>query len=465
MASNSEEATSAKASAKASPLQLLKTELKENKYIALVFYRGHWCPFCQGYLKLMNKDFAPKFKELGGKVIAVTSESTSFASKASKDWGLSFTTISDPNNELAKKYNVFITPKEQTFLKDSKTEYPTGMAQPALIVIGDNGKTQLFNWRIQPNKMNLGGAKDRPIPADVFKLVEARAKGEDDSKLTTVSVFDTSYFKNNYENLYNAVQGYYKSQTSDFAKERLQIMADDVKRGGSELAFARQEAHEALSKALKDNKHVALVFYRGHWCPFCQGYLKLVNSSFLSGFRKLGGEVIAVTSESSKLAEKAHADWGLNFTTISDPSNTLAKKFGVYITPKDKTPLRDSETEYPTGMAQPALIVLGDSGKTQLFNWRIQPSKMNLGGAKDRPLPADVLVLVRARISGEDDSKLTNVKAFDVSFFKENYKSLYNAVEGYFESQESNEAKESLKILKEDVRKGGSRIETSSRSA
>eukprot|EP00954_Amorphochlora_amoebiformis_P025466 1373205-Amorphochlora_amoeboformis.AAC.1 len=136
-------------------------------------------------------------------------------------------------------------------------------------------------------------------------------------------------------------------------------------------AASTQSILATVKAELKSNDHLALVFYRGHWCPFCAGYLKTIEKEFVPGFKALGGKVIAVTSESEPLAKKAKDTWGTSFVHISDPSNILAEKFGVHITPKEKTFHKDHPTEYPKGMAQPALVVLSDAGKRQLFNWHI----------------------------------------------------------------------------------------------
>jgi hypothetical protein len=61
----------------------------------------------------------------------------------------------DPTNELAKYLKVNITDKKDTYFKDHPSWYPHGLAQPALIVVDQQGRT-LFHWAIVPAEMNLG---------------------------------------------------------------------------------------------------------------------------------------------------------------------------------------------------------------------------------------------------------------------------------------------------------------------
>mmetsp|Transcript_44866 Transcript_44866/g.72059 ORF Transcript_44866/g.72059 Transcript_44866/m.72059 type:complete len:220 (-) Transcript_44866:189-848(-) len=206
-----------------------------------------------------------------------------------------------------------------------------------------------------------------------------------------------------------------------------------------------------LEVELKANKHVALAFFRGNWCPFCAGWTQTLDKDFVPGFVKIGGKVIAFTAQDDELAQKAQKDWKLSFDVFSDPENELAKRFRVAISDKEG---------YPNGMAQPALIILTKGGEKELFNWRIQPSVMNLGGAKDRPHPKDVLDLVKARLSGQDEAKFTEIRAFDSAYLKENYGELYAGVEQYVSSVGG----EVKKVFEADVAKGGSKIKIDSAS-
>lgn len=59
----------------------------------------------------------------------------------------------------------------------SKSGYEHGMAQPAILVLKNDG-TVLFDWAIVPGVMNLGGAKDRPDLNQVWENVLAGLNGQ-----------------------------------------------------------------------------------------------------------------------------------------------------------------------------------------------------------------------------------------------------------------------------------------------
>lgn len=186
---------------------------------------------------------------------------------------------------------------------------------------------------------------------------------------------------------------------------------------------------EVASRAL-----TVLVFFRGSWCPFCQGYLREMNKGFATAIRKHGGELIAITSQSEGAAKQAHDDWGLGYPVHSDPANVLARRFDVAITPKAQTVLADDPKEYPAGMAQPAVVALDRTGQV-IFRWAIDPNEMNLGGATDRPLPHDILEVIEAELSGES-KPLGGESRLDVGFLAEHYPEQHAAFQAWVASLE-----------------------------
>ena len=55
---------------------------------------------------------------------------------------------------------------------------------------------------------------------------------------------------------------------------------------------------------------------------------------------------------------------------------------------------------YEAGYIQPALLFT--TKDDILYQWAIQPSVMNLGGASDRPVPEEVWESVKAKLNGEE---------------------------------------------------------------
>jgi thiol-disulfide isomerase/thioredoxin len=174
-----------------------------------------------------------------------------------------------------------------------------------------------------------------------------------------------------------------------------------------------------LDTQLASRPLTVLVFFRGSWCPFCQSYLRELNREFVAQVRAAGGELFAITSHGPDAAAAAHEQWGLTYEAHSEPTNSLAQRFGVSITPKAATPLAGDPAEYPAGMAQPAVIALDGAGNV-LFRWAIIPSEMNIGGASDRPLPADIWRVIAAKLAGRDEP-LTGERKLDPAFLAEHY--------------------------------------------
>jgi hypothetical protein len=97
--------------------------------LLLLDYRGHWCPFCMGYLKTLHT-LSAQISSAGGKIIVVTAESAEFISETRKVTGYEGLIIVDEKNELAKEL-------KRRGLVDvaisEKKGYENGMAQPAIL--------------------------------------------------------------------------------------------------------------------------------------------------------------------------------------------------------------------------------------------------------------------------------------------------------------------------------------------
>ena len=111
--------------------------------------------------------------------------------------------------------------------------------------------------------------------------------------------------------------------------------------------------------------------YRGSWCPFCQGYLKTLQS-LSTDIQAAGGKVFAVTSEAASELPKMRTASGYTGETIVDPENVLAielKRRGVI-------DVAISEHKgYPSGMVQPAVLI---GAKNKLwYRWAIIPGTVS----------------------------------------------------------------------------------------
>ncbi len=87
-------------------------DLLKQGNLVVVFYRGSWCPFCNLYLRNLQKNM-PQIKAAGGNLVAVSVENPDNSLKVSKKNELDFTVLSDPNLTTARKFGiVYQMPKE-----------------------------------------------------------------------------------------------------------------------------------------------------------------------------------------------------------------------------------------------------------------------------------------------------------------------------------------------------------------
>jgi len=95
-------------------------DLLKQGNLVIVFYRGSWCPFCNLYLRNLQKNLS-QIKEAGGNLVAVSVENPDNSLTVAKKNKLDFTVLSDPNLSVARKFGiVYQMPKETDELYKSR---------------------------------------------------------------------------------------------------------------------------------------------------------------------------------------------------------------------------------------------------------------------------------------------------------------------------------------------------------
>lgn len=108
--------------------------------------------------------------------------------------------------------------------------------------------------------------------------------------------------------------------------------------------------------------------FRGHWCPFCMGYLRAF-ASIIKSITAAGGIPVIITAEDESHLPATRDSTGYTGDAIIDPQNLLAAELkarrllDVAISQK---------SGYPHGMAQPAVLVMRPDGSV-LQHWAIVP--------------------------------------------------------------------------------------------
>jgi len=118
-------------------------------------------------------------------IFGICAEAQQPVDQAIKDWGLHFQCFSDPThvlrNYLAEQGLITIRISGGENATDSNFYkvhpkiklYKHGVAQPGVLCVKPD-KSVLYAWAIDPNFMNLGGASDRPVPRDIWTIVQTK---------------------------------------------------------------------------------------------------------------------------------------------------------------------------------------------------------------------------------------------------------------------------------------------------
>ncbi len=88
-------------------------DLLKQGHLVVVFYRGAWCPFCNTYLRKLQKSL-PQIKENGGNLVAISVENADRSMAVAKKNELNFTILSDPNLEVARAFGIVYQLSEET---------------------------------------------------------------------------------------------------------------------------------------------------------------------------------------------------------------------------------------------------------------------------------------------------------------------------------------------------------------
>lgn len=122
---------------------------------------------------------------------------------------------------------------------------------------------------------------------------------------------------------------------------------------------------------LRGNK-VLMIFYRGHWCPFCVGHLQDIQS-LLPELEKRGYQVLAISPEDATDMQKIADRMDRPYRFLSDINLKVTDLYGIR---------RDEELPHP------AMIVLDDLGIVKWFyvgeDYKQRPSAQQLRKVLDR---------------------------------------------------------------------------------
>jgi peroxiredoxin len=82
--------------------------------------------------------------------------------------------------------------------------------------------------------------------------------------------------------------------------------------------------------ALLEQGAVAVMFFRGHWCPYCRLNMRAVAQAG-ARIRAMGAKIVAIMPETQEFTEHLKADAGAPFPILTDLDNGYALSLNLAI--------------------------------------------------------------------------------------------------------------------------------------
>ncbi len=82
--------------------------------------------------------------------------------------------------------------------------------------------------------------------------------------------------------------------------------------------------------SLIDRGPAVVMFYRGHWCPYCRLNVRAVIAA-QDRIKALGGRIVAIMPETQKYAEQFKSESGAPFPVLTDLDNGHALSLNLAI--------------------------------------------------------------------------------------------------------------------------------------
>jgi len=106
-----------------------------------------------------------------------------------------------------------------------------------------------------------------------------------------------------------------------------------------EFMLTNSEGQEVLSKDLLSRAPLAIVFFRGRWCPYCVAQLEALRDA-QSQFAEAGMSLLGVSPQTLRQIDFMREQHRLNFAQFRDERAGAARKFGVaYAVPNEQKEL------------------------------------------------------------------------------------------------------------------------------
>ena len=94
-----------------------------------------------------------------------------------------------------------------------------------------------------------------------------------------------------------------------------------------------------------------IVFYRGHWCPYCRRYLGKLQANYLR-FLERGANLVGISPEPPATSARLAIDLGLTFPLLCDTAGDVMERYGT----------RNRLTSARTVMPHPSVFIVDPAG-------------------------------------------------------------------------------------------------------
>jgi len=95
-----------------------------------------------------------------------------------------------------------------------------------------------------------------------------------------------------------------------------------------EFTLPNAEGKQVSLSEINKNKAVAIIFYRGDWCPYCIDQLGTI-AAVLPEIEALGVQVVAITPDKKMSMQNTQRRFAQQFIFLSDPQAKVIREYGV----------------------------------------------------------------------------------------------------------------------------------------
>jgi peroxiredoxin len=149
-------------------------DLLRNRPLAIVFYRGRWCAYCNAQLSALQ-DIHKQIAEAGASLIAISPQTQKHSYMTRDMHKLRFPVLSDAGNQVARKFGLVyrLSPELQAIYESIMTKLPGyngdqswELPLAATYLVQPDGKISYVrvdaDWR------------HRPEPAEILQAISAK---------------------------------------------------------------------------------------------------------------------------------------------------------------------------------------------------------------------------------------------------------------------------------------------------